>query len=190
MTPSALAPRISWIVAVEADQRMPRKVFRPLRGAVRAEIACMCGCRQGQVADFPGDQLELGRPHHAQRNVGLAQQQVFDRIGRHELDRDTRKLLADAAQQRRQHVVRDDGAGGDPHRAFERAGRPFRHERRLGQPLLRFRYRLVKPQRGFGGFQSLQRAVKERNPELLFQRLDVPPEGRLAVADLAGGGRQ
>ena len=51
-------------------------------------------------------------------------------------------------------------------------------------------HRLIEAERGGRGLEALQRPVEQQHAQLLFQRLDVPAQRRLAVADLASGARQ
>ena len=50
--------------------------------------------------------------------------------------------------------------------------------------------RLIEPERRLGRFQPLERAVEKRQPERLFQRLDMASEGRLRQTEPAGRLRQ
>ena len=89
----------------------------------RAASAVKVGRRgikpQRQVADVARHQVSLRRAIHAQGDVSLAEQQVLGRVRRDEVDLDARFLGAEAGEDRWQHVMRHDTAGGDADRALD-----------------------------------------------------------------------
>ena len=99
-----------------------------------------------QIADMAGDEIELGRPDHADGDVGLAHQQVLDRIGRHDFELDIRIGAADRHQQFGQDIMGEHVARRDADRAGQFHRLALGNGPRLAERAVRRPHRLVEPE--------------------------------------------
>src|SRR6185437_12131669 len=68
-------------VAIEADQRMSGEIGEGPRRAMPLEIVLAGKEAERDLSDMAGDERILVRGDHADGDVGLAGQQVFDPVG-------------------------------------------------------------------------------------------------------------
>jgi len=173
---------------VVADQAMLRQLVHGLRRAMPAQIVAMRVKAQLHLADMPGHQRPLRRPHHAHGDVRVAPQQVLHAIRQHQFDHQPRMRVLQLADDRRQHLAADDLAGGDAHRAAQvltasRSGA----QQRFAARFQRFRVR-TQLRRRFGRRQAMQRTGEQGQAKRLLQRFHLPPHCRLRQAQGARGG--
>ena len=103
----SLAPgyRIGWVAAGRFAQKIERlKLMTSLCASMPAQAAIADYLQHGgydrQLAKLFGNEFELGGAEHADGDVGFPQQQVLDRVRRHEFDSDGREGAAQVAEER------------------------------------------------------------------------------------------
>jgi len=156
----------------------------------RAAPAQVVAVRIGADADFgdaPGHQAGLVGRHHAQRNVGLAPQQVADGVARHQFHLHLGQGQPHLRQNGRQQVAGDRLAGADAHRA-RNAGFGARHiARQLVGGAVHGPGRLRQLQRHRRGHEAAAGALEQHLAQLRLELGDLAAKGGLA--GLQGPGR-
>ena len=161
-----------------------------LRNAATAQVILVgIGADRG-IGDVPGDQRTLVRSHHPDGDVRFAPQQIADRIGRHDLDRDSRLLSPQPGENGRQQVPGHRLDGGDADRARQLFALAGQHAAD-GIGVVRHGAGVIGDrERDLGRHEAASRALEQHHAELALEFRDMPPEGGLAAAEMASGGEQ
>ena len=167
------------LVAVVADQAVREQVDRLARRAGACQVVGVRGGDDLDLAELLRDQRALRRPHHAHRDVGLATQQVRQRVRRHQLDLDARLLALQAHQHGGQQPDGGHVAGADAHGTGRQVTR-LREAAREGQgAVLHLARGVGNGQRGGGGRDPAAGALEQRRAELGLELGDVAAQRRL-----------
>ena len=175
-------PRAGGGLAIEADHGVPLQGRHIGGNSATGQIG------RGRVEphlnhpDPPSHQRILGRPGHAQGDVGVSTAEIGLLVGDGQLHLDRRMVGVEGRQDRRQNLAADQFAGGDPDGSAG-LGRSAGHVAHVLQPRLQFEGQLR-------WLQSPGRAEEERRPQALLQGFDVTSDGGLGDPAGAGGGRQ
>ncbi len=107
-------------LTIEADQAVILQIVEAARRAVALQVAPVGVARERYVADVPDDQSILRGLCHANGDVGLAVQQVLDRIRSGKLYLELGIRLLQRGEDRRQNLDGNDFAGADANSACDR----------------------------------------------------------------------
>jgi hypothetical protein len=161
------------VVAVVADQAMATQVVAVAQRRRAGEVALVRRGDDLDLAELLRDQRRLRRPHHPQRDVGLAPQQVGELVRRHQLDLDLGMGTLQRGEHRRQQPGRSDLAGRDADDSLRRRARRGQAtgdgERSVPHPPRR----LGDRERGTGRCDAATGALEEGHAELRLELGDV-----------------
>ena len=145
-----------------------------------------CKNREFQITQVLRDQIKLGGPVHAHRNIRLAVEQVGRGIRRDQFNGNMRLCHPDFGDDRRQVIDGHRHAGGNPHRPLQPAGAACRSQRNLSGG------RAHHQRRGHqGGTRFAERKApglpqEQIRAQLCFQGLDLTAQRWLAGAQRTG----
>ena len=166
-------------LTVISDQIVVPQIVQARGNAAPREIVTMRVETHQDEADALGDQGLLFGADHSDRDIGLALEEIVERVGERQLDREGGMPLPQPGQDRRQVLYSNDLAGADPHRPTDLPQAAFRRaQQRRRSRREKFRERL-QFQRGIGRRQTAGRPHEQRDADRFLEGIDVARDAGL-----------